>query len=176
MTRVCALALVAACGGSDPASVVAHDACAPLTLHVAAPTAIEQTGITDALALWRDHGLTVMTLREDAIAETNSPDAIDVRFEDAAETFHGMYDPPSASILINRDLTTGHTPDPLAIVIAHELGHVFGLVHIDPHERLSLMNADNLTTPPTDGDQRALEALWGVCATSLAMPHDARHR
>ncbi len=166
------LALVAACGGTDAASAIAHDACAPLAVRVASPTAIEQAGITDALALWRSHGLTTMTMsmsndsNTDASVAPATDDAIAIRFEDAAETFHGVYDPPSASILINRDLTTGQTPGELAIVIAHELGHVYGLVHVDPDVRLSLMNAGNLVTPPTDGDQRALEAMWGTCPTS----------
>lgn len=158
MLRVCALALVAACGGAESASVEAHDACAPLALHVAAPTAIEAAGIGDALALWRDRGITAMTL-----GDAPGADGLNVRFADAADTFHGVYDPPSASILINRDLTTGRTPDQLAIVIAHELGHVYGLVHVDRDERSSLMNPGNLSTPPTDDDQRALEALWGTC-------------
>lgn len=164
MQRVCVLALVAACGGSESVSVEAHDACAPLALHVAQATSIQQAGVNDALALWRSHGITAMSI-SDAVGDAGD-DAIHVRFADAAETFHGVYDPPSASILINRDLTTGKTSAELAIVIAHELGHVYGLVHIDRDDRLSLMNAGNLTTPPTADDQRALEALWGACPPS----------
>jgi hypothetical protein len=38
-----------------------------------------------------------------------------------------------------------------------------GLVHIAPATRTSVMNPDNVITPPTDDDQRTLEALWGRC-------------
>jgi predicted Zn-dependent protease len=68
-------------------------------------------------------------------------------------------------VLINRDLVDRTA---LAIVIAHELGHVFGLVHVAATTRLSLMNPGNVVTPPTDADQRALEAMWGACTPAAA--------
>ena len=85
---------------------------------------------------------------------------IDIEFADAAAAFHGVYDPATDRVLINRDLTD---PTTLAIVVAHELGHAFGLVHVSPAARLSLMNPGNLATTPTDADQQAVEALWGRC-------------
>lgn len=93
-------------------------------------------------------------------ATAGTIDPIAIRFDDAAEAFHGVYDPASATITINRALTDRAT---LAIVIAHELGHVFGLAHVPAATRASLMNPGNLATPPTDADQRTLEALWGTC-------------
>jgi predicted Zn-dependent protease len=48
-------------------------------------------------------------------------------------------------------------------VIAHELGHAFGLVHVSPDTRPSVMNPGNTTVAPNDGDRAALEALWGTC-------------
>ncbi|HEX4422782.1 MAG TPA: M48 family metalloprotease [Kofleriaceae bacterium] len=179
----CTLAVVAACGGSDPsASAVAHDPCAPLAIDAASLTDAEQAGVIDALALWRGHGITAMTLADGAAPAagaasggggndaTGAPAdaAIALRFEDAAATFHGVYDPDSASVLINRDLTGDADRAQLAIVIAHELGHVFGLVHIDPAVRLSLMNPGNLVTTPTDADQQALADLWGACPSAAA--------
>jgi hypothetical protein len=166
---VCALAL-AACSGSDPsASAVAHDPCAPLAITVHAATAAEQAGISGALDLWRGRGVTAFgtsdSVSTDADASATASDpasTIAIQFDAAAETFHGQYDPDSASVLINRDLTGGDDAA-LPIVIAHELGHAFGLVHIDPAVRLSLMNAGNTVTPPTDADQQALAALWGAC-------------
>jgi hypothetical protein len=188
------LAGVTACGGTDPSGYAAHDPCAALVVSSAAATAVERDGIADALALWRGRGVSAFdqaapgqaigaapTAASEPPGPTpgsmpgptpeptidGAPDAapavaaIEIRFDDAGAAFHGIYDPASASVLINRDLVDRTT---LAIVIAHELGHVFGLVHIAAAARLSLMNPGNLVTPPTDADQRALEALWGVCA------------
>jgi hypothetical protein len=160
-----AAAACAAC--TDPQAsegAGAHDACAPLAITTAAATPAEQAGIDGALALWRDHGVSAF----DAALPGSMPAApggmpgttIDIQFADAAAAFHGVYDPLADRVLINRDLTD---PATVAIVVAHELGHVFGLVHISPAARLSLMNPGNLVTPPTDADQQAVEAMWGRC-------------
>jgi hypothetical protein len=153
------LAVLAACNGGDPSSsYVTHDPCAALAITQVAPTAMQQGGVGDALALWRDHGVRAFD-RGDAV-EAPAAGAIEIRFEDAAATFHGLYDPSASRVLINRTIADR---DALAIVVAHELGHAFGLVHVDAATRTSLMNPGNLVTPPTDADQRALEALWGAC-------------
>lgn len=153
-----AAAACAAC--SDPHAsegAGAHDACAPLTITATAATPAEQAGIDGALALWRDRGVSAFDAARPGAA---GPAALDIQFADAAPVFHGVYDPDGGRVLINRDLTD---PATLAIVIAHEIGHAFGLVHVAPAARLSLMNPGNLITPPTDADQRAVEALWGRC-------------
>jgi hypothetical protein len=158
-----AAAACAACGDPQASeSAGAHDACAPLAITAAAATPAEQAGIDGALALWRDHGVTAFGagLPGAAGPASTATLAIDIQFADAAAVFHGVYDPGGDRVLINRDLTE---PAMLAIVIAHELGHAFGLVHIAPAARLSLMNPGNLVTPPTDADQQAVEALWGRC-------------
>jgi len=87
------------------------------------------------------------------------------REEDAADVFSALValqigNAFADRVLINRDLAD---PAMVAIVVAHELGHVFGLVHVSPAARLSLMNPGNLVTPPTDADQQTIEALWGRC-------------
>ncbi|HEU4734481.1 MAG TPA: hypothetical protein VFT22_41610 [Kofleriaceae bacterium] len=153
------VAACASCGAPRPSERAgAHDACAPLAIAVAAATPAEQAGIDGALALWRDHGVSAFdaALPPEAVPEP----AIDIGFADAAAVFHGVYDPAADRVLINRDLTD---PVTIAIVIAHELGHAFGLVHVSPATRISLMNPDNLVAPPTDADQQAVEALWGRC-------------
>ena len=149
-----AAAVCAACGDPQASeSAGAHDACAPLAITATAATPAEQAGIDGALALWRDHGVS-------AFDAAPSAATVDIQFADAAAVFHGIYDPATDRVLINRDLTD---PATVAIVVAHELGHAFGLVHIAPTARLSLMNPGNLVTPATDADQQAVEALWGRC-------------
>jgi hypothetical protein len=153
-----AAAACAACGDPQASEGVnAHDACGPLAVTAAAASPAEQAGIDGALVLWRDRGVSAFDASPDAAAPGST---IAIQFADAAAAFHGVYDPTASRVLINRDLTD---PTTIAIVIAHELGHAFGLVHISPAARLSLMNPGNLMTPPTGADQRAVEALWGPC-------------
>jgi hypothetical protein len=163
------LAVLTACSADPSASYLARDPCAALAVDAADATPLELDGIAAAFALWRDRGVSAfdtMPARTmpggatpaGATADTTAPIAI--RFDDAAETFHGVYDPSSTTITINRALTDRPV---LAIVIAHELGHVFGLAHVAAVTRASLMNPGNLVTPPTDADQHTLEALWGTC-------------
>jgi hypothetical protein len=171
------LAGLAACGGSDPSSYAPRDPCTALAISAPAATEVERDGIADALALWRGRGVSAFDrvapgTTIDAAPGTPQPTsdappaaAIEIRFSAAAAAFHGIYDPASASVLINRELVDRRA---LAIVIAHELGHVFGLAHIAAAARLSVMNPGNLATPPTEADQRALEALWGACAPPAA--------
>ena len=155
------LAALVACS-AEPAHYDARDACAPLAIAPVAATALESDGIADGIALWRDRGASAFdpAAGDAAPAPADAAPAIAIRFDDAAAAFHGVYDPASATIAINRSITDRTA---IAIVVAHELGHVFGLVHIAPATRISLMNPGNLVTPPTDGDERALEALWGTC-------------
>jgi len=134
-----------------------HDVCAPIALTVSGPTDAQRAGIDGALGLWREHGVGTLSVVDGVAA---GPAAIELRFQEAALPFHGLYDDETGVVYINRaieDLT------PLAIVIAHELGHAFGLPHVPFAERSSLMNPGNFVTPPTDADRAAVEALWGRC-------------
>ncbi len=81
-------------------------------------------------------------------------------FQVAAPPFHGLYDNQAGRIFINADLTD---VDPLRITIAHEIGHAFGLSHVSPSVRPSLMNSGNLTIGITPEDVEALAAIWGRC-------------
>jgi Zn-dependent peptidase ImmA (M78 family) len=121
------------------------------------PTDTQRAGIDGALALWRGDGVATMSVVDAAAAGAGT---IELRFETAGLPFHGLYDDETGIVYINRaieDLT------PLSIVIAHELGHSFGLPHVDTAERRSLMNPGNFVTPPTTEDRAAIEALWGRC-------------
>jgi hypothetical protein len=155
------LAVLTACSADPAASYLALDPCDVLAITPIDASPLELDGLAAALALWRAHGVSAFepaSVGDPAV--TASAPAIAIRFDDAADAFHGVYDPPSATITINRAITDRPT---LAIVLAHELGHVFGLAHVAAAARASLMNPGNLATPPTDADQRTLEARWGTC-------------
>ena len=145
------VASLVGCGTANDTEIkLQHDACAPLALVSDSATDVQHTGMMDAQVLWRDHGAPSVGLRADT--------TVNVVFEDAAAAFHGLYDDANGVIYINRGLTD---PKTLSIVIAHELGHAFGLPHIT--DRDSVMNPGNLKIVPNDEDAKALEALWGPC-------------
>jgi Zn-dependent peptidase ImmA (M78 family) len=91
---------------------------------------------------------------------TENQQLLQIQFMKAAGPFWGQYDDQTGVIFINESIAD---VDVLSIVIAHELGHAFGLHHVERQERMSLMNPANTVTPPTEADQRELEQLWGAC-------------
>lgn len=137
---------------TDSTIDVTHDACAPLVLSTSG-TEPQRLGIAEAIAAWRDRGAGQLALG----APGGEGAALEIRFERAAGAFRGVYEDEVGVIYINDALVA---PE-LTIVIAHELGHAFGLPHIDG--RSSVMNAGNITILPTEDDRHALEALWGDC-------------
>jgi hypothetical protein len=149
-----AAAALSACTTNDtPAAIeLTHDACAALALVSTAPSAFQTSGMEGGQQLWRDRGAPAIGRRAGATVE--------VRFDDAAGPFFGFYDDHEGVIYINDGIANEQT---LQIVIAHELGHAFGLQHVSPDERVSVMNPGNLTVAPNESDQRAIEALWGAC-------------
>ena len=160
-----ALALLAlfgvACGPPAPSGpAVTFDPCQPLSLTPdAGATAPQRAGVEAGMALWSTVMPVRLTLAEGAGDDAGTTPAIPVHFQEAAANFHGIYEAAAAEIFINRDLGGG----PLAIAVAHEVGHAFGLAHVSAGERPSVMNPGNLTVEPNQGDADALMKAWGDC-------------
>ena len=54
------------------------------------------------------------------------------------------------------------------MTIAHEIGHAFGLWHVKPSVRRSVMNPGNTTVTPTERDVDSVRALWGKLRPAAA--------
>jgi hypothetical protein len=155
------LALIGGCAGGsqDTTLEIVNDVCEPTTIIAPADATDEQLASIDgAIAMWNRLGFDHIARGEGtALAGTQQ---IPIVFDDAAAFFHGLYDDENGVVYINRTLSG----DPeRAITVAHELGHSFGLWHVDRGARSSVMNPNNLAVEPNDGDAAELVALWGAC-------------
>jgi hypothetical protein len=162
---VAGLTAITAAPGCDPSASeieLTFDPCQAVELDIDGATDAQRASIDDALTMWRDRGTALTLAPHGGVAPR-----LTITFADAAEVFHGVYDPGSGVIHINTDLEDRRER---AVTIAHELGHAFGLVHVERDQRTSVMNRGNLTTAPTDGDHREVEALWGGCAPRQVTP------
>jgi hypothetical protein len=151
------LLLLAACGGAGDSQIdITFDPCAPVAVVVDGEATPEQrASVEDAVRMWNQLGATRLT-----VAATADTPTIPIRFEDAAAQFHGVYEDEAGIIFVNRRLDDDHAR---AVTVAHELGHAFGLFHIETSVRISVMNRANLIVEPNLEDQAALTALWTAC-------------
>jgi hypothetical protein len=161
---IAAIAGVSSIGcGQDPSAggpAVTFNPCAPVTLVPdATATAAELQGVAAGAALWNASVASELAPASGTGGATGP--TLPTHFQVAAAPFHGLYDAPDGQIYINDDLVG----DELAITIAHEVGHSFGLVHIPPAVRPSLMNPGNLTVSITPDDVATLAGLWGRCGS-----------
>jgi len=147
-----ALAMFACGGPPETGPAIVYSPCAPVHLAPEADTTdAERESIVSAVAMWSQVGVTALTMN-------GSPEgAVPLRFKHAAAVFHGVYEPSSGLVSINRGLSGTERE----VTVAHELGHAIGLPHVERSARASVMNPGNLTVLPTSEDVGELQRLWG---------------
>ncbi len=161
-----------ACGQSkgDGKIDTVFDPCAPLVIAPVDGSAREKESVFRGVALWNDTAGSQLSVQGDGTLDSDDDDAdsdaadsapvIPLHFDEAGSNFHGYYDDVGAIVYINDDMDDDRQR---AITIAHEIGHAFGLLHVDVDDDASVMNDGNLETAPNDFDVDALRALWGAC-------------
>jgi hypothetical protein len=155
---VLVLVTVAACGAPvDDGSVSFFDVCRPTALVIAADaTAAQRADVAAAFDLWAAVGGPPMVLAEGAPPE--GAQALPVGFVEIADFYRGGYRPHRGDIVLNRRLEGARVR---AIVLAHEIGHAFGLLHTS--EPRSLMHPWNTEVPPSGDDARLIRERNGPC-------------
>jgi hypothetical protein len=177
----------ASCDGTSTntsfVSAVRVNPCEPAALLLDADaTAEQEAGARAAVGLWNREARARLTVsraspsqpvdaatnvaaeggsdgsHDGAAASPSAPPALPVHFRQAAAPSHGYFDPATGQVLINLSLRSHE----LAVVLAHEVGHAFGLVHVSG--RPSVMASGNLDVEPNAGDVAELVKLWGACA------------
>lgn len=134
------------------------DPCAGVAIAVEGHDANQLSAVDAAVALWNGSG--PLRLTRD---ETLGLPRLAVSFEKAALAFRGVYDDESGTVIVNSALTGERTR---TIIVAHELGHAFGLLHTGEHDGASVMKADNTNVAPTPSDMAKLQSVWESCSTS----------
>ena len=108
----------AGCGSSSGPGIV-FDPCTELTITAPTATTDELAAIDAAIVMWQGHGV-------DSLVRIADVADLTVAFRAANPESFGYYDNTSATIYLNSVLPD----DQLGIVVAHELGHAFALVHV----------------------------------------------
>jgi hypothetical protein len=152
LATFCAVcAVTAACSTSAPGADRTYDACSPIAVTSPTASAAQLASLSQAMQLWAGVGVEGFS-----VAGSGAPLAM--AFVDGTPAEYGLYDGADETIYIN---AAALDDAELPIVMAHELGHAVGLVHVPMADRVSVMNPGNLAALPTAADADAVAALWG---------------
>ncbi len=152
-------ALVAiACAPQDNTIETVFDPCAPLVIDADGLSEPQRQSVFDGIAMWNQTASAALEVKD---GDVDGRPQIPVRYEKAAAAFHGFYNDVEGVVYVNKEIDSAHAR---AVTVAHELGHAFGLVHIDIAHDSSVMNDGNLKTEPNRFDVDSLAALWGTCS------------
>jgi hypothetical protein len=143
--------LVPACASDEVATV--YNPCAPLTIALDPDASADEVrGVEDAIQLWSE----VLPVQITIGTGERDDDVLPIHFE-AGVPYRAMYWDSIGVISINRERVA---PADYSLAIAHEMGHAFGLLHVGPEERPSVMNVGNLEVAPTAEDAAGVRACW----------------
>jgi hypothetical protein len=146
---------VSACATNQDVETT-FDPCSPLAIAVDSPHADDTAVVTAALAAWGR----VLPVQATATASAPVSGELTVRFLDGEQPVRGVYWDAIGVVEISRDMLE---PRAYPVAVAHELGHAFGLVHVDAADRPSVMNVGNTTVEPTPEDAALVIAKWPSC-------------
>jgi hypothetical protein len=150
-------ALVSGCS-ADSSIDTTFDPCSDLTVAVVGgPSAAELESVEEAVLVWD----AVLPTQIEVSPEPGPAGTLTIHFDSGDTYYRALYFDAIGAIHVSRE-HLAEADYPLAI--AHELGHAFGLFHVSPDERESLMNVGNLEIPATDADADAVRELWDACA------------
>jgi hypothetical protein len=160
LVLVLALACSSCVGKGDGAIELVFDPCATRVAAAAGSSASEVASIDRALALWNEAAELALERAEAPPSDPPREAVLEVSFVPTIAALRGVYDDEVGAIMVNRAI---EGEEQRALTIAHELGHAFGLLHVPPGERASLMNPGDPQVTPTPEDVGALLDLWGRC-------------
>jgi hypothetical protein len=154
------LLLASACSAGD-SPVHSYDPCSALAIVPAPDTApAELSSIEAAVLAWNQ----VLPTRIAVGAPSEDEPTLALRFESGDTFFRAVFWDERAEIWVSRDRLAAAD---YALAIAHELGHAFGLPHVSPDERASVMNVGNLEIAPTEDDAATVSERWDSCASGV---------
>jgi len=157
-------------GGDNDTAETVFDPCSPLQIALSSSvTDAERAGVDAAIAAWNARLPTQIAASADEALYRQTPRADDVLPIEFATKFglRAAYFDKTGVIIVSSELLA---PEEFGVAIAHEMGHAFGLPHVDPSVRPSVMNVGNTTLAPTVEDATEVATLWPSCSITPTGP------